>query len=73
MTSQLIAVRKPTAQDNQPNAEIVFEREDKHGFNQQIFACKSHESWEQWGATAELLSDNVEAVEMWRHGKGYQF
>lgn len=44
----------------------MFVREDEKGRRITIYACRCHESWEQWGAHTDALSDNVPAVEAWR-------
>lgn len=66
MTTKLIAIRQPTPAEKKRGAEIVFERKDGRTVHT-ILACKCYESWEQWGATRDVLSDNVGAVERWRH------
>lgn len=66
--TRLVAVRKPTAAEAKRGAEVAFDREDDDGREITILACKCYESWEQWGAPTEILSDNVDAVERWRHG-----
>lgn len=49
--------------------EAEFVREDEKGRRVAIQACRIHESWEQWGAPKSILSDNVQDVEDWRHGR----
>lgn len=68
----LVAVRKPTADEERRGAEIVFERleeRDSRKATHVILACTVYESWEQWGAIRDVLCDNVPAVEAWRHGR----
>jgi hypothetical protein len=68
MTTTLAGLRKPTPKERKDRgAEIVFNREDEQGREYTIYAAKCYESWEQWGASTEVLSDNVPAVERWRH------
>ena len=66
--TKLVAVRKPTASEKKRGADVVFEREDSEGREHTILACRCYESWEQWGAITEVLSDNIDAVERWRRG-----
>jgi hypothetical protein len=65
--TKLIGVRKPKSGERKRGAEVVFEREDQSGRAYTILAAKCYESWEQWGEPTEILSDNVDAVERWRH------
>ena len=65
--TKLIQQRKPTTQDrDQNNAEVVFERKDPTGRIYTIYGCICYESWQQWGAPREILSDNVDDIERWR-------
>ena len=66
MTTTLQAIRRPTRAEQKRGAEIVFERKEGRRLHA-VLACKCYESWEQWGAPREVLSDNVDAVERWRH------
>ena len=68
MTSKLTERRKPDASERKRGAEIVFVRRDDADREHIILACRCYESWEQWGASRDILSDNVRAVEAWRHG-----
>ena len=63
----LESVRKPTVAEKKRGAEVAFDRTDDEGREFTILACRCHESWEQWGTASEILSDNVDAVERWRH------
>ena len=65
MTTQLSAIRKPTAAERKRGAAVVFERSNAHSVYT-ILACKCYEGWEQWGASPDVLGDNVPAVERWR-------
>lgn len=66
--TKLVAVRKPTpAEEKERGGEVVFEREGG-GRTYTIHASRCYESWQQWGAPTEVLGDNVDAVERWRHG-----
>ncbi len=64
MATKLIEIRKPTKEEK--NAEIVFIRKDKSNKIHTIYGCKCYESWEQWGASKEILGDNVDDIEKWR-------
>jgi len=65
METKLIGIRKPTNAEKKNGAEVVFTRQTSdREFT--IYACKSYESWEQWGAPIEVLGDNVDDVEKWR-------
>ncbi len=66
MATKLIEERKPTLQESRHQVERVFIREDEKGRKITIYASRCYESWEQWGAHTEALSDNVPAVEAWR-------
>lgn len=66
--TKLDAVRKPTPAEKKRGAEVAFDRSDDDGHDYTILACRCYESWEQWGAATEILCDNVDAVENWRHG-----
>ena len=67
--THLTGFRKPTLREVRDHqAKVVFTREDERGREYTIYAAKSHESWEQWGAEADVLSDNVKTVEAWRNG-----
>ena len=66
-STRLISTRKPTPAEKKRGAEVAFERADEEGREFTILACRCYESWEQWGAAKEILSDNVDAVEHWRH------
>ena len=70
--SELLGTRKPTKKEAKAGAEIVFIREDKHGSisdTVEIMGATCHESWEQWGAPTDYLSDNVDDIEAWRRTK----
>lgn len=68
MTTRLIEVRGPSADEAQKGAEITFVRCDSDGVHHSIKACVTYESWSQWGVSTDILGDNVEAVEAWRRG-----
>ena len=65
--TKLVSIRKPTKAEEKRGADVVFEREDSDGREYTILGCKCYESWEQWGQPAEILSDNCDAIENWRH------
>ena len=67
MKTKFLGKRKPTQSEAKRGAEIVFIREDEQGNEIYILASKCYESWEQWGSTVEVLSDNVFQVEKWRN------
>ena len=67
MTS-LKAIRKPTQEEKNLGAEIVFIRENQNQTEFKIYGAKCYESWEQWGSSKEVLGDNVEDIEQWRNG-----
>ena len=64
--SKLIAIRKPNRAEKKRGAEVVFVRKDGQR-EYTILAATCYESWEQWGAPTEILGDNVDTVERWRH------
>jgi len=64
MATKLIEIRKPTKKEK--HAEIVFIRKDESNKIHTIYGCKCYESWEQWGASKEILGDNVDDIEKWR-------
>ena len=64
--SKLIATENPTAEEKERGAEIIFVRKSPDGTADRILACRCYESWEQWGAHREILSDNCKDVEAWR-------
>ena len=69
MKTILIQQREPTLKEMEENdAEVVFIREDRLGKQYTIYGAVCYESWEQWGASADILSDNVETIEEWREG-----
>ena len=70
MASKLIEMRLPREGEN---CDIVFVRRDDRDFVYEIQAAVCYESWEQWGAYKEILSDNVDTVEAWRRGKFPEF
>lgn len=61
--------RAPNPAEKRRGADIVFERTDTRGTRYVILACRCYESWEQWGAPTEILGDNVDDVEFWRHSR----
>jgi hypothetical protein len=65
--TKLIAVLEPSETQRTRGAEVVFLRRDDIGNLIEILACKHLESWEQWGATFDVLSENASDVELWRH------
>ena len=64
--TQLIKIRKPNTKEKKRGAEIVFIRRDRVGQEYTILGCICYESWQQWGATREVLGDNVNDIEQWR-------
>jgi hypothetical protein len=68
VNTTLTGIRKPTPKERRKGAEVVFIREDTNSREHVIYAATCHESWEQWGAITEILSDNVPTVEAWRKG-----
>lgn len=72
-TSRLIEVREANAHEQRTHkAEVVFVRQHERGNRYTIFGTKSHDSWEQWGAPDDVLSDNVDAIERWRRNGGIE-
>lgn len=70
MASQLLAVRRPTEQEaKERGGEIVFVRKDESGKEHTIYGQQLYESWQQWGATTDILWDNCDDIEAWRHGQ----
>jgi hypothetical protein len=68
--TRLVEWRKATPKERKDKgAEVVFVREDSDGREYTIYGCTCYESWEQWGAYTEILSDNVSAIEAWRSGE----
>jgi hypothetical protein len=67
--SKLIETRNPTREEELADVEVVFVRKDKRGTLHTIYGCTVYESWEQWGAPREILSDNVPDIEAWRKSK----
>jgi hypothetical protein len=62
-----LGTRKPTPEETKKGAEIIFiwweeGREELININ----GATCYESWEQWGAIPELLSENIENIENWR-------
>lgn len=68
MTTKLIDVRGPNAQEAEDGAEVVFHRRERGGLEHFIKACWTDGSYQQWGATTPVLGDNVEAVTLWARG-----
>jgi hypothetical protein len=68
MPTVLVETRSPTQSERRDEeAEIVFiRRSTQTGRTFTILACRSLESFEQWGAPREVLSENVKVVEEWR-------
>ena len=64
MTKLISVIKMPKR--NAYQAEVEFVRRDEQGREYIIYACRCYESWEQWGAPTKILSENVEAVEIWR-------
>jgi hypothetical protein len=67
METRLIETRPPNQDEKERGAEVVFVREDENGYLHNILGCKVYESWEQWGASHDVLCDNVETIENWRN------
>ena len=70
MSTELVRRRLPIQAERNLGSEIVFIRKDNFGKYYKVLARRSHESWEQWGAPTEVLSDNVPDVEKWRKNYG---
>ena len=68
MTTKLIDVRGPNAQEAEDGAEIVFHRREPGGLEHFIKACWVDGSYSQWGTTTPVLGDNVTAVKAWVNG-----
>ena len=69
-TTELIEIRKPTKEERENNdAEIIFIRKDRFENEHIIYGCTCYESWQQWGVSKEILSDNVDDIEAWRNAK----
>lgn len=68
MTTRLIDIRGPNAQEAEDGAEVVFHRRERGGLEHFIKACWTDGSYQQWGATTSVLGDNVEAVTLWARG-----
>lgn len=67
MATKLIDRREPTEDERKRGAEVVFVRYDpNYKSKHTILATRVYESWEQWGATREVLGDNVDDVDAWR-------
>lgn len=66
MTTKLVSIRRPNLAERKRGAEVVFERKEGKIVHA-VLACRCYESWEQWGAPTEVLTDNCPAVERWRH------
>ena len=68
MSTKLTGIRKATkAERKSRGAEVVFTWEDEQGREHTIYGCTCYESWEQWGAPRDVLSDNCPSIERWRH------
>lgn len=69
MTSRLIDIRGPNAQEAEGGAWIVFHRRDRDGVTEYFIGASYYEgSYQQWGAPTPILGDNVEAVTQWANG-----
>jgi hypothetical protein len=66
--SQLLSIRLPTRREAKSGAEIVFHRL-REGREEVIYAAVCYEGWQQWGASREVLSANVQTAEHWRRGE----
>jgi hypothetical protein len=67
MKTNLTGLRKPTAQEKERGAEIVFIRHDSDGKEFVILGAVSRESWEEWIVQTEILFENVEDIQEWRN------
>jgi hypothetical protein len=65
--SSLIAIRRPTRAETRAGAEIAFVRRYR-GRRETILAAVCYESWQQWNAPRDCLTQNVNLVERWRGG-----
>ncbi|USN15885.1 hypothetical protein PAPPERLAPAPP_01430 [Brevundimonas phage vB_BpoS-Papperlapapp] len=65
MTSKLIEIRGPSAQEAEDGAWVVFHRREPGGLEHFIKASYYEGSYEQWGSTTPILGDNVAAVTAW--------
>jgi hypothetical protein len=64
--TKLIKITTPNSDEIKNGAEVAFIRKDNFGRFHRVLGCKCYESWEQWGADREILSDNVRTIEIWR-------
>ena len=60
---------QPTTEEKKKGAEVVFIYMYRRR-KVRVLACQCYESWQQWGADNEVLSDNVNRVEQWRKEQG---
>ena len=68
MKTKFIEQRQPTNEERKRGAQVVFVREEiASGKKINVLAAKCYESWEQWGAQREVLSENCSTVEAWRN------
>jgi hypothetical protein len=67
MKTFLTGLRKPTAQEKERGAEVVFIRHDSDGKEFVILGSTCHESWEQWNQPTEILAENVDDIQEWRN------
>ncbi|UTC28658.1 hypothetical protein MARCHEWKA_01450 [Brevundimonas phage vB_BpoS-Marchewka] len=65
MTSKLIDIRGPSAQEAEDGAWVVFHRREPGGLEHFIKASYYEGSYHQWGSTTPILGDNVAAVTAW--------
>lgn len=66
MKTKFLGLRKPTKEEKNKGAEVVFLRKDFNGNVISVYGAKCYESFEQWGAPVEVLSDNCINIESWR-------
>jgi len=65
-------MRLPKAHEKAKGAEIVFTYDVNLGSRtaeETIHASKCYESWQQWGATRDVLTANCDRVESWRRNE----
>jgi hypothetical protein len=65
--TRLVERRRPTPEESGRGADTVFVRTDGRGRIYEILASfhVQYGSWEQWGADATVLGDNVGAIDAW--------
>lgn len=69
MKTKLILINKPNKALRSEGVDVVFKRIDRFDNVYTIYGCECYESWQQWGASKDVLSDNVDDIEAWRKSK----